>query len=127
MVSDGADWARHDERVGGPHVASPAGSPTRSAGDPAEAARREPEWSRLVAEHERMTAKIPTPRSGTEPPRHVRAVVGEQPALLRSLLGTSVTTTKQSRPRSALPTFCGPGFQQIGDHQIFLDLAFRYA
>jgi len=62
MVSDGADWARHDERVGGPHVASPAGSPTRSAGDPAEAARREPEWSRLVAVHERMTAKIPTPR-----------------------------------------------------------------
>ena len=26
MVSDGADWARHDERVGDPHVASPAGS-----------------------------------------------------------------------------------------------------
>jgi hypothetical protein len=43
-------------------VASRTGSPYAFDGDPAEAARREPEWSRLVAVHERMTAKIPTRR-----------------------------------------------------------------
>jgi hypothetical protein len=63
MVTDGADWGPATMSAWEALMWRRGPDPrTRSAGDPAGAARREPEWSRLVAVHERMTAKIPRPR-----------------------------------------------------------------
>jgi hypothetical protein len=62
MVSDGADWGPATISAWEALMWRRGPDPYSFGGDPAEAARREPEWSRLVAVHEPMTAKIPTPR-----------------------------------------------------------------
>jgi len=75
-----------------------------------------------------MTAKIPRPRD-RGPRRHdTFALLSERTACVTTrptghLSDNNQAGTTSIRAAPILP----PAFQQIGDHQIFLDLASRYA